>query len=198
MPKLSVKPLFQMVESNDRSPSWSTSTSDRVITLSFGRSIFAMKTDKNGLAAIRPMIMATNRNLRQWRRIKLGRAFVGTGQELRLTRIRLQPALYLCGQRGSLPENTARWQVCLSKDVFRRRLESVEREKLNPPAGLRASHEWMGDVSTIPEAGRQNPGSDKTPSSSTPQDSTQPDELEEVMSLETALVRALQRHGAIW
>jgi hypothetical protein len=198
MPKLSVKPLFQMVESNDRSPSWSTSTSDRVITLSFGRSIFAMKTDKNGLAAIRPMIMATNRNLRQWRRIKLGRAFVGTGQELRLTRIRLHPALYLCGQRGSLPENTARWQVCLSKDVFRRRLESVEREKLNPPAGLRASHEWMGDVSTIPEAGRQNPGSDKTPSSSTPQDSTQPDELEEVMSLETALVRALQRHGAIW
>src|SRR6478672_1757652 len=90
MPNLSVKPLFQMVESNDRSPSWSTSTSDRVITLSFGRSIFAMKTDKNGLAAIRPMIMATNRNLRQWRRIKLGRAFVGTGQELRLTRIRLQ------------------------------------------------------------------------------------------------------------
>jgi hypothetical protein len=130
--------------------------------------------------------------------MKLGRAFVVTGQELRLTRIRLQPALYLCGQRGSLPENTARWQVCLSKDVFRRRLESVEREKLNPPAGLRASHEWMGDVSTIPEAGRQNPGSDKTPSSSAPQDSTQPDELEEVMSLETALVRALQRHGAIW
>ena len=198
MPKLSVKPLFQMVESNDRSPSWSTSTSDRVITLSFGRSIFAMKTDKNGLAAIRPMIMATNRNLRQWRRIKLGRAFVGTGQELRLTRIRLQPALYLCGQRGSLPENTARWQVCLSKDVFRRRLESVEREKLNPPAGLRASHEWMGDVSTIPEAGRQNPGSDKTSSSSASQDSTQPDELEGVMSLETALVRALQRLGAIW
>src|SRR6266576_5036855 len=90
MPKLSVKPLFQMVESNDRSPSWSTSTSDRVITLSFGRSIFAMKTNKNGLAAIRPMMMATNRNLRQWRRMKLGRAFVVTGQELRLTRIRLQ------------------------------------------------------------------------------------------------------------
>jgi len=86
----------------------------------------------------------------------------------------------------------------LSKDAFPRRLESVEREKLNPPAGLRASHEWMGDVSTIPEAGRQNPGSDKTPSSSAPQDSTQPNELEEVMSLETALVRALQRHGAIW
>jgi hypothetical protein len=56
----------------------------------------------------------------------------------------------------------------------------------------------MGDVSTIPEAGRQNPGSDKTPLSSAPQDSTQPDELEEVMSLETALVRALQRHEAIW
>jgi hypothetical protein len=71
--------------------------------------------------------------------------------------------------RGSLPENTASWQVCLSKDAFRRRLESVEREKLNPPAGLRASHEWMGDVPTIPEAGRQNPGSDKTPSSSAPQ-----------------------------
>jgi hypothetical protein len=76
-------------------------------------------------------------------------------------------------------------------------LESVEREKLNPLAELRASHEWM-DVSTIPEAGRQNPGSDKTPSSSAPQDYTQPDELEEVMSLETALVRVLQRHGAIW
>ena len=90
MPKLSVKPLFQMVESNDRSPSWSPSTSDRVITLSFGRSIFAMKTNKNELAAIRPMMMATSRNLRQWRRMKLGRAFVVTGQELRLTRIRLQ------------------------------------------------------------------------------------------------------------
>jgi hypothetical protein len=115
-----------------------------------------------------------------------------------LPRIRLQLAIYFCLHRGSLPENTARRQVCLSKDVFRRRLESVEREKLNPPAGLRASHEWMGDVSTIPEAGRQNPGSDKTPSSSAPQDSTQPDELEEVMSLETALVRALQRLGAIW
>jgi hypothetical protein len=50
----------------------------------------------------------------------------------------------------------------------------------------------MGDVSTIPEAGRKNPGSDKTPSSSASQDSTQPDELEGVMSLETALVRALQ------
>ena len=89
-------------------------------------------------------------------------------------------------------------EASLLKQILRRRLESVEREKLNPLAGLRASHEWMGDVSTIPEAGRQNPGSDKTPLSSAPQDSTQPDELEEVMSLETALVRALQRHGAIW
>jgi hypothetical protein len=97
-----------------------------------------------------------------------------------------------------VPENTASWQVCLGKDAFRRRLENVEREKLNPPTGLRASNEWMGDVSTIPEAGRQNPESDKTPSSSASQDSTQSDELEEVMSLETALVRALQRHGAIW
>jgi hypothetical protein len=61
----------------------------------------------------------------------------------------------------------------LSKDAFRRRLESVERENLNPPPGLRASHEWMGDVSTIPKAGRQNPGSDKTSSSSASQDSTQ-------------------------
>jgi len=50
----------------------------------------------------------------------------------------------------------------------------------------------MGDMSTIPEAGRQNPESDKTPSSSASQDSTQPDELKGVMSLETALVRALQ------
>jgi hypothetical protein len=97
-----------------------------------------------------------------------------------------------------LPENTASWQVCLSKDAFRQRLESMEREKLNPLAGLRASHEWMGDMSTIPEVGRQNPGSDNTPSSSASRDSTQSDELEEVMSLETALVRALQRHGAIW
>jgi hypothetical protein len=62
---------------------------------------------------------------------------------------------------------------------------------------LRASHEWMGDVSTIPEAGRQNPGSDKTPSSSASQNSTQPGEFEGVMSLETVLVRALQRLGAI-
>jgi hypothetical protein len=73
----------------------------------------------------------------------------------------------------------------------------VEREKLNPPTGLRASHEWMGDVSTIPEAGQQNPGSDKTSSSSASQDSTQPNELEWVMGLETALARALQRLGAI-
>src|SRR5262245_17896981 len=53
----------------------------------------------------------------------------------------------------------------------------------------------MGDVWAIPEAGRENPGSDKTPSSSASQDSTQPDELEGVMSFETALVRALQRAG---
>ena len=56
----------------------------------------------------------------------------------------------------------------------------------------------MGDVSTIPEAGQQNPGSDKTPSSSASQGSTQPDELEGVTSLETALARALQRLGALW
>ena len=80
----------------------------------------------------------------------------------------------------------------LSKDALRRRLEGMEHGNLNPPAGLRASHEWMGDGSTIPEAGRQNPESDKTPSSSASQDSTQPDELKGVMSLETALVRALQ------
>jgi hypothetical protein len=73
----------------------------------------------------------------------------------------------------------------------------VERENLNPPTGLRVSHELMGDLSTIPEAGRQNPGSDKTQSSSALQDSTHPNELEGVMSLETALVRVLQRHGAI-
>src|SRR5262245_38984307 len=77
----------------------------------------------------------------------------------RLTRIRLQRAIYFCLYRGSLPENTAGWQVCLNKNAFRRRLEGVERENLNPPSGLRASHEWMGDVSTIPEAGGQNPGS---------------------------------------
>jgi len=104
----------------------------------------------------------------------------------------------ISASQTSLPESTARWQVCLSKDVFRRRLESVEREKIESASWVTASHEWMGDVSTIPEAGWQNPGSDKTPSSSAPQDSTQPDELEEVMSLETVLVRALQRHGAIW
>jgi hypothetical protein len=69
---------------------------------------------------------------------------------------------------------------------------------LNPLAGLRASHEWMGHVSTIPEAGRQNPGSDKTPSSSASQDSNQPGDLERVMSLETALVQALQCLRAIW
>jgi hypothetical protein len=80
---------------------------------------------------------------------------------------------------------------------FRRRLEGVERENLNPPTGLRASKEWMAEMSTIPEAGRQNLGSDKTPPSSASQDSTQPDELEGVISLETALVRALQRLGAI-
>src|SRR5262245_49543053 len=72
---------------------------------------------------------------------------------------------------------------------------SVEHRNLNPPAGLRASHERMGDVSTIPEAGQQNPGSDKTLSSSASQDSTQPGEFERVTSLETALVRALQCLG---
>jgi hypothetical protein len=69
----------------------------------------------------------------------------------------------------------------------------MERENLNPLAGLRASHELMGDMSTIPEAGRQNPGSDKTLPASASQDSTQLGELKGVMSLETALVRALQR-----
>jgi hypothetical protein len=103
-----------------------------------------------------------------------------------------------CLHRGSLSESTATWQACLSINAFRRRLENVERENLNPSAGLRASHEWMGDVSIIPEAGRQNPEGDKTPSSSASQDSPQPDELEGVMSLETALVRTLQRLGAIW
>jgi hypothetical protein len=83
------------------------------------------------------------------------------------------------------------------KDAFRR-LERVQRENLNPSIGLRTSHEWMGDVSTIPEAGRQNPGSDKTQSSSASQDSTQSDELEGIMSLETALVRALRCVGGIW
>jgi hypothetical protein len=51
----------------------------------------------------------------------------------------------------------------------------------------------MGDVATIPEAGRENPGSDTPPSPSASQDSTQPDELEEFIRLETALVQALQR-----
>ena len=51
----------------------------------------------------------------------------------------------------------------------------------------------MGDVSTIPEAGRENPETDKTPSPFASQDSTQPDELEEFIRLETALVQALQR-----
>jgi hypothetical protein len=96
-----------------------------------------------------------------------------------------------------LTQNTASWQVFLSKDAFRRRLESVERENLNPPPWLRPSHEWMSDVSTIPEAGRQNPGNGKTPSSSASQGSTQSDELEEVMSLETTLVQVLQRLGTI-
>jgi hypothetical protein len=84
------------------------------------------------------------------------------------------------------------------REAFGRRLEGVERKNLNPQAGLRASHEWMGDVSTIPEAGRQNPGSDKTPSSSASPDFTQSDQVKGVMSLEAALVRVLQRVGAIW
>ena len=82
---------------------------------------------------------------------------------------------------------------CVSKDASRRRLEGVERENLNPPTGLRASHEWMGNVSTILEAGWQNPVSDKTPSSSASRNCSQSDELEGFMILETALVRALQR-----
>jgi len=80
---------------------------------------------------------------------------------------------------------------------FRSRLEGMERGNLNPRAGLRASHEWMGDVATIPEPGPQNPGTDKTPMSFASRNSTQPAELQEVMSLETALVRALQCLGGI-
>ena len=72
----------------------------------------------------------------------------------------------------------------------------MERKNLNPQAGLRASHEWMGDVSTIPEAGRQNPGSDITPSSSASPDFTQSNQVKGVMSLEAALVRVLQRVGS--
>jgi hypothetical protein len=53
----------------------------------------------------------------------------------------------------------------------------------------------MGDVAIIPEAGRQNPGSNKTPLLSASQDSTQPSELEGVISLEIALVQALQCLG---
>ena len=74
----------------------------------------------------------------------------------------------------------------------------MEGENLNPPPGLHASYEWMGDVSTIPEAEPQDPGSDKTLPSYASQDSTQPDEIEGAMSLELALARALQRQGAIW
>ena len=85
----------------------------------------------------------------------------------------------------------------LSKDVFQRRLEGVERENLNPPTGLRASKEWMAEMSTIPEAGRQNPGSDKTPSTSASPNFTQSDQVKGVMSLEAALVRVLQCVRAI-
>jgi hypothetical protein len=84
------------------------------------------------------------------------------------------------------------------REAFRRRPAGMERKNSNPQAGLRASHEWMGDVSTIPEAGRQNPGSDKTPSSFASRDFTQSDQVKGVMSLEAALVRVLQRVGAIW
>jgi hypothetical protein len=87
--------------------------------------------------------------------------------------------------------------LLLSKGAFRQRLERVERETLNPPAVLRASHEWMVDMSTIPETGRQNPGSDKTSSLSPPKDSVQPAEFEVVMRLEAALARTLQRLAAI-
>jgi hypothetical protein len=62
-------------------------------------------------------------------------------------------------------EHPCRIGFVILKQAEERRLEGVERENLTPPAGLRASHAWMGDVSTIPEAGRQNPGSDNTPSS---------------------------------
>jgi transposase len=63
-----VRLVFQLAESND---------SDRRLTRSWSPSK-AMKTNKNRLAAIRLMIKATNKNLRQWRRMKLGRAFVVT------------------------------------------------------------------------------------------------------------------------
>ena len=75
-----VRLVFQLVESNDSrsrdgdvSARWERGRISRSWSPSKG-----MKTNKNGLAAIRPMIMATNRNLRQWRRMKLGRAFVVT------------------------------------------------------------------------------------------------------------------------
>jgi hypothetical protein len=74
----------------------------------------------------------------------------------------------------------------------------VERKNLNPEAELRASHEWMADVSTIPEGGTVKiPEATITPSSPASPDSTQSDQVKGVMSLEAALVRVLQRVGAI-
>src|SRR6516164_3672355 len=86
-----VRLAFQFAESNDSdrrlTPSWSPS--DGRISRSWNLSK-SIKTNTNRLAAIRLMIMATTRNLRQWRRMKLGRASVVTGHELRLTRIRFR------------------------------------------------------------------------------------------------------------
>jgi len=71
----------------------------------------------------------------------------------------------------------------------------VSNYTLNLPTRLHASHEYMDEMSTIPQAGRQNPGSDKTQPSSASEESIQPGESEWVMSLERALARALQRFG---
>src|SRR5215471_2232906 len=99
--------------------------------------------------------------------------------------------------RTNLSQINRKNRLLLCKDAFRQRLEVWSTKALNPPIGLRASHESMREVSTIPKAEQQNPGSEKTPSSSASQDSTQPAELEQVMSLETPLVQILRGFGAI-
>jgi hypothetical protein len=68
----------------------------------------------------------------------------------------------------------------------------VERKKLNPQKLLAASELLMGEPSTIPEAGRESPGSGPPKKRSEPAQSSQTDSDERLMSLGMALAQALQ------
>ncbi len=69
----------------------------------------------------------------------------------------------------------------------------VERQKLNPPRPVTASESLMGEPSTIPEAGHENPGSGPQREHFDRSRSDQTKDDQRLMSLGMALARALQQ-----